>query len=111
MLSKDSFCKALHMIQKQEETDSKFSDALNLVGDGHFIFGVKNQYYAALLIVLREVMDDKYEYIDWWLNEAPGAGYTVWWDEDGQEVSVDLTEPGALYDFLVKFASQDTNEE
>ena len=29
--------------------------------------------------------------------EAPDAGYTVSWEEAGKEVSVDLTEAGALY--------------
>ena len=33
----------------------------------------------------------------WWLYEAPDAGYTVSWEEAGKEVSVDLTEAGALY--------------
>ena len=35
--------------------------------------------------------------IGWWLYEAPDAGYTVSWEEAGKEVSVDLTEAGALY--------------
>ena len=30
------FCKALNMIKEQDETNQKFSDALQLVGDGYF---------------------------------------------------------------------------
>lgn len=70
MISKETFCKALQMIQEQSETDAEFSRALDLVGDGHFIFGVKNKYFEALMLVLKEAMNDKYEYIDWWLHEA-----------------------------------------
>ena len=34
------------------------------------------------------------------------GGYTIWWnDEDGKEIRVDLTEPGALYDYLVEYAA------
>ena len=50
--------------------------------------------------------------IGWWLYEAPDAGYTIWWDDkDGQEASVDLTEPSALYDYLVEWAAQEETQE
>lgn len=62
MISKETFCKALQMIQEQSETDAEFSRALDLVGDGYFIFGVKNKYFEALLLVLKEAMNDKYDY-------------------------------------------------
>ena len=58
------------MSQEQSETNAEFSRALDLVGDGHFIFGVKNKYFEALMLGLKEAMNDKYEYIDWWLHEA-----------------------------------------
>lgn len=41
MLSKEGFCKALQMIKEQESIDEQFSKALNLVGDGHFVFGAE----------------------------------------------------------------------
>ena len=50
MISKETFCKALQMIQEQSETDAEFSRALDLVGDGHFIFGVKNKYFEACIM-------------------------------------------------------------
>ena len=38
--------------------------------------------------------------------------YTVWWDdEDGKEIRVDLTEPGALYDYLVEYAAPEEVQE
>ena len=51
-------------------------------------------------------MDDQYDNIGWWLYEAPDAGYIVSWEEDGKEVSVDLTEASALYDYLVNSAKE-----
>ena len=45
MLSKEGFCKALLMIKEQETIDEQFSKALNLVGNGHFVFGAENTYF------------------------------------------------------------------
>ena len=53
MLSKEGFCKALQMIKEQESIDEQFSKALNLVGDGHFVFGAENKYLMALRDVLK----------------------------------------------------------
>jgi len=98
MISKDIFCKALKLIQEQESTDEAFSKALQNVGDGHFVFGVKNKYLEALLLVISEAMNDKNDYISWWLYEAT----------DSFEVSLSdgskkwcLKEPENLYDFLI----------
>lgn len=70
MLSREGFCKALRMIRDQESIDEQFSKALNLVGNGHFVFGTENKYLLALRDVLKEAVNDQYDYIDWWLYEA-----------------------------------------
>ena len=77
MLSKEGFCKALQMIKAQASIDEQFSKALDLVGDGHFVFGAENKYLLALRDVLKESVNDQYDYIDWWLYEATDD-YTVW---------------------------------
>ena len=51
------------LIEEQDKTNQKFSDALQLVGDGFFAFGTDNQYLTALLMVMKEAVDDKYGYI------------------------------------------------
>lgn len=43
-------------------------------------------------------MDDEYDYISWWLYD--GSDHTVSWEENGQQVSVDLKDADALYDYL-----------
>lgn len=97
MISKETFCSALRMIIEQEEIDCKLSDALALVGDGYYIFGDRNKYYAALLMVLKEAVNDRYDYIGWWLYEGE-PDYQVWSGDNTKEWC--LREPEALYDFI-----------
>lgn len=97
MLSKEGFCKALQMIKEQESIDEQFSKALNLVGDGHFVFGAENKYLMALRDVLKEAVNDQYDYIDWWLYEATDD-YTVW--EADCTMKYCLKDPEALYDYI-----------
>ena len=77
--------------------DEQFSKALDLVGDGHFVFGAENKYLLALRDVLKESVNDQYDYIDWWLYEATDD-YTVW--EADCTMKYCLKEPEALYDFI-----------
>ena len=97
MLSKEGFCKALQMIKEQEAIDEQFSKALNLVGNGHFVFGAENKYLLALRDILKEAVNDQYDYIDWWLYEATND-YTVW--EADCTMKYCLKEPEALYDYI-----------
>ena len=53
------------MIKAQASIDEQFSKALDLVGDGHFVFGAENKYLLALRDVLKESVNDQYDYIDW----------------------------------------------
>ena len=90
----------------------EFNTALSKICDGFPVFDSENQYLIALRELLKYTMQDQYDYIGWWLYEAPDAGYTVWWDdEDGKEIRVDLTEPGALYDYLVEYAAPEGVQE
>ena len=54
-------------------------------------------YREALLIVLKNAINDQYDYIDWWLYEGV-PDYKIW-NED-ESIEWDLTEPEALYDFI-----------
>ena len=97
-ITKETFCKALSKIKEQELTDSEFSKTLSKIGDGHFVFGAGNKYLEALLMVLKEGLNDKYEYIEWWLYEA-NDDYTVWSEDNS--ISWKLKEPEVLYDYIV----------
>lgn len=85
------------LIQEQEQINEQFSKALDLVGNGHFVFGTENRYLEALLLVLKEVLNDQYDYIDWWLYDT--SDYMIWSGDEKQEWC--LKEPGALYDFII----------
>ena len=87
----------MQLIKEQDQINEEFSAALEKVGNGHFVFGVENKYYEALLLVLKEALPDKYDYISWWLYEAEPE-YQVW-TNDGQKEWC-LKDPEALYDFI-----------
>ena len=96
-ISKELFCKAIHLLQEQEAVDDEFGRVLQKVGNGHFVFGTENRYREALLMVLKDGLNDQYDYIDWWLYEG-APDYKVWTEDESREW--DLTEPEALYDFI-----------
>ena len=97
MVSKELFCKALRMIGEQEAIDEDFGRALQKVGNGHFAFGTENKYRQALLMVLKETVNDQYDYIGWWLYEG-APNYMVWSEDESKEWC--LKEPEALYDYI-----------
>ena len=98
MISKETFCTAFSLIKQQAAINTEFSLALEKVGNGHFIFGTDNKYLEALLVVLKEAINDKYDYIDWWLYEAT-PDYKVWSNDEKKEWTLDT--PEALYDFII----------
>lgn len=106
MLPKELFLSTISKIQKQEKRMNAFSKALSKVCDGFPVFDKNNLYLEALFDLLKHAMQDKYDNISWWLYEAPESGYTISWEENGEEVSVDLTDAGTLYDYLVESAMQ-----
>ena len=97
MISKEVFCKALTLIREQEAIDHEFGQALNLVGDGHYAYGTGNKYLEALRLVLKAAIDDKYDYIGWWLYEGE-PDYEVWTEDESMKWV--LKAPEALYDYL-----------
>lgn len=97
-ISKETFCKVMALIREQETTDKKISDALSKVCGSHIIYGVDNRYLVALRLILKEVLDDKYDYIEWWLYGAKDDFKVA--TVDGKQ-SWDLKEPEALYDYIV----------
>ena len=98
VLSKKTFCEALRKIQAQREIDEKFSEALQTVGNGYYVFGSENLSLAALRDVLKESVNDQYDYIEWWLYEAT-PDYLVWSSDERSKWC--LKEPEDLYDFIM----------
>ena len=102
MLSKDIFCKAINNIQTQRQKISDFNDALDKICDGFPVFDSDNLYLQSLLEILKETMNDKDDFIEWWLYENVDKTVTTF-DKDGTCKNVYLIEtPEELYDFLIK---------
>ena len=95
MLTKETFVGAINKIRKHEE----LMERLDSVCSPSLDFG--NLHLQALLEVLKDAMNDKHDYISWWLYE--GTDQTVSWEEDGQSVTVELKDADALYDYLVEY--------
>lgn len=107
MIPKELFLSTIEKILRQRERIDAFENALKDLCDGHPVFDRENLYLEALLDLLKFSMNDTYDYIDWWLYEAPSSGFMVWWEEHGEEVSADLSTPTALYDYLVEGAKRE----
>ena len=103
MIKKETFCNALKLIQEQDEINRQFSKALDLVGNGHYVFGAPNLYLDALLLVLKEVLNDKYEYIEWWLYESTRGKIVLSAD---RSVQWDLSTSESLLDYIVDCCNQ-----
>ena len=72
-----------------------FAPLRGFVLDPHIL--AENKYLLALRDVLKESINDQYDYIDWWLYEATDD-YTVW--EADCTMKYCLKEPEALYDYI-----------
>ena len=99
ILSKRDFCYCISLIKEQEKIDAKFSKALSLVGDGHYIYGANNKIQKGLFFLLRKIFNDESDYISWWLYED--VDKKVWERDKGKEIEYNLETPEALYDFLI----------
>lgn len=98
MLSKETFVRALRLIQEQADIMDAVRQQLGRLGEKPTYFNIDSLHLQALLEVLAEVMEDKNDWIEWWLYED--VEKLVSWEENGVEVTADLTEPEDLWEFL-----------
>ena len=106
MLKRETFVDAISKIKKHEELMDRLDTVCREFGSFRPSLDFGNLHLQTLLEVLKDAMDDEYDYINWWLYE--GTDHIISWEENGQTVSVDLTDVNDLYDFLAKNA--DANE-
>ena len=98
MLSKATFVRALRMIQEQADIMDAVRQQLGRLGEKPTYFNIDSLHLQALLEVLAEVMEDNNDWIEWWLYED--VEKLVSWEENGVEVTADLTDPEDLWEFL-----------
>ena len=98
MLTRETFVDAISKIKQHEELMDRLNSVCREFGDYRPCLDFGNLHLQALLAVLKEAMCDEYDYISWWLYD--GSDHTVSWEENGQQVSVNLKDADALYDYL-----------
>ena len=98
MLSKATFVRALRLIQEQADIMDAVRQQLGRLGEKPTYFNIDSLHLQALLEVLTEVMEDNNDWIEWWLYED--VEKLVSWEENGEEVTADLTDPEDLWEFL-----------
>lgn len=96
MLDFNTFEVALQELKEIHENSMKLSEILG-TGVVEFSSGVE----SALLTVLEVTMQDKEDWISWWLYEDVDKTVTLKADKS----TIDLTTPIALYNFLVMEAN------
>ena len=101
MLKRETFVDAISKIKKHEELMDRLDTVCREFGSFRPSLDFGNLHLQALLDVLREAMNDKHDYISWWLFE--GTDQTVSWEEDGQWVTIELKDAETLYDYLVEY--------
>lgn len=106
MLKRETFVDAIHAIQKQEELTDRLNEVYRELTDGCGSLVLGSITGNALIRTLEDGMDDQYGYIAWWLYEAPDGDKTVIWEENGKEISVELSDVNDLYDYLVQNAEE-----
>ncbi len=100
VLKRETFVSAIDKIRKHEELMDKANKVFREFGDFAPSLDFGSLHLEALLAVLKDAMNDEYDYISWWLYE--NVDHTISWTEDGKERSRDLNDVNALYDYLVE---------
>ena len=102
-ISRELFVTIMNKIKEQQEIDDKVGDALETVCGGWVLFNSENKNLEALLLLLKEIFVDVYDYIGWWLYETVEKIVTTKavgpFDVPGER-TWDLTTAEALYDFM-----------
>lgn len=106
MLKRETFVNAIRALRKQEELTEQMNQIYRQMTDGIGHFEMDGLAQNALLQTLKDGMDDEHGYVMWWLYEAPDDNKNVWWEENGQLVTIDLEDVNDLYDYLVHCAEE-----
>ena len=96
MIAFELFDKIISAIKEQDEVDEQVSKAMELLCDSWVMMNSKNKRYAVLSELLTEVMQDKGDWIGWWLYEDVKKEAFL-----KNNKKVDLSTTKQLYDFLV----------
>jgi hypothetical protein len=95
MISKEMFCEAIDAIQKEREKSHNLGKALEEYLADSWVIVKESPTFKMLLKMLKELMHDDVDTIEWWLFED--VEKKIYFDD----TFVDVTKKEDLYDYLV----------
>ena len=98
MITLKTFKNTIKAIRKQSDKEHEFCDALDKIVDGRFVPKMSTDILIALLDCLKEIFNDKDDWISWWLYERDGDKSMTAYYKNGKEIKLDTAED--LYKFL-----------
>jgi len=100
MIKLKTFKNIIKAIKKQQKKEHKFCDALDKMVDGRFIPEMSTDILEALLNCLKDIFNDKGDWIGWWMYEKDfGKDKKMQaYYKNGKEIKLDTAED--LYIFL-----------
>ena len=115
MITKAEFIKAIEALKQQDAIDDNFQIHMEAAFPGSYAPIYENCLWSLSIHLLELAMEDRYEYIDWWVWETKFGKdnpNVTWNSSDGEPEKVwVLDTPEALYDYLVENAKHyDSNE-
>ena len=99
MIRKDDFVRSINALLKQAERDEEVNEALDVICNNEHLFCVAETstiVTTALLVLLRNLINDEDDYIGWWLYEDVEKEV-----KDAFGNIIELNTPEKLYDFLI----------
>lgn len=106
--TKETFVYAIEQMELHQRLMHEADKLFKPFGDFAPRLDSGSLHLQALLRLLAEIMNDTGEYISGWLFED--TPYTVSWEEGGKPISVTISSPGELYDYLVKYCIPNRKE-
>lgn len=107
MLTKKQFLERLNYLMDYQKKVDKFDEALREFAPSDFTGFHDDDVHTHLLNTLVEDMNDKDDYISWWLYDCPNAGKNpehakIWLgdENDPDTIVVDVSTPEKLYDYI-----------
>lgn len=100
LLSKSEFKEIVGLMMAQQSKFESFNDALNHVGDGHYLFASPNGNEQACMLMLKRIFDDTGDWLSYWFYEADCKGFS-WWKDNAAETEHRVETLDDLYDFLI----------
>lgn len=106
MITKEEFVKAIEALKQQDAVDDNFQIHMEAAFPGSYAPIYENGLWEVSIHLLELAMEDRYEYISWWIYDTEYGNRKdmtkISWTEDGQQKSIELTSSDALYDFLAE---------